>query len=105
MFSGFWVLIAALVAVGAILLLTRRVTKRFAAGRKVLIGEMMGRHGLDMKSVIGQGLEDELAHRAWECIGCEDYETCVRRLRGSEKPNYRDICPNAKFIDGLRPQN
>jgi hypothetical protein len=70
----------------------------------VLIGEMMDRHGLDMKSVIDHGLEDELACRARECMGCANYETCVGRLRSCERPTYRDICPNAKFIDGLRPQ-
>jgi hypothetical protein len=105
MLTGAWGLIAAFVAGSAVFLLACRATKRLGAGRKVLIGEMMDRHGLDMKSVIDQGLEEELAHRAWECTRCADYETCVERLRSCERPTYRDICPNAKFIDGLRPQS
>lgn len=102
MLTDAWGLIAVLGAVSAIFLLTRRVTSRLGTGREVLIGEMMGRHGLDMKSVIDHGLEEELAYRARECMRCADYETCIGRLHSCKKPSYRDICPNAKFIDSLR---
>jgi len=62
---------------------------------------MLRRHGLSMESISKFALEEELAMRARACLHCENRAECVDRLNSDEKPVYRDICPNAAFIDGL----
>ncbi|MBO6519224.1 MAG: hypothetical protein JJ900_18505 [Rhodospirillales bacterium] len=104
MFTSVWPLLTALVLGGVVYLLVARVRKGTASGRRIVVGEMMSRHGLEMKSIAEHGLEDELVARARTCLECEDYKTCIERLRTTGKPNYQDICPNAAFIDGLKGQ-
>lgn len=101
MFTSVWPLLTALVLGGVVYLLIARIRKGMSLGRKVVVGEMMSRHGLEMrKSIAEQGLDEELVARARTCLECEDYNTCIERLRTTGKPNYQDICPNAAFIDG-----
>ena len=100
MFTSVWPILTALVLGAVVYVLVARVRKGMASGRKVVVGEMMCRHGLDLKDIAAQGLEDELVARARTCLECEDYNTCIERLRTTGKPNYQDICPNAAFIDG-----
>lgn len=101
MLANALVFVTALVVVGAAYVLAARLINR-RRGRKVLVGEMMRRQGVEMKDVVDRGLEDELVARARLCLDCEKYGTCRERMRSADRPDYRDICPNAKFIDGLK---
>ncbi|MGB0747501.1 MAG: DUF6455 family protein [Magnetospiraceae bacterium] len=80
------------------------INKRLKTGRSVELGEMMSRHGLDMKTVIDRGLEVEIVSGARACMACDHYDECADRMKKTEKPEYCDICPNAYLLDNLKPQ-
>ncbi len=69
--------------------------------RPILIGTLMGRHGIGFKRIVELGLEDELEARARVCFACREIGECQVRLRGTGSVRYRDICPNADFMDFL----
>ena len=70
--------------------------------RPVLIGRMMKRQGIGFGRVLELGLEDDLATRAIVCLACAEFGECQARLGRPGAVAYRDICPNAGFLDGLR---
>ena len=97
-----WVAVVFALIVAAVCMINRARPIKPEAGRRVRVGGMMARNGIGMQAVLDDGLTDELAFRARLCERCARYEACGRRLRGPGRPKYRDICPNAGFIDGLR---
>ncbi|MCW2307535.1 DUF6455 family protein [Rhodobium gokarnense] len=99
-----WALVTILVLATAGYLVVDRLRKRMKTRREVVLGEMMDRHGLEMKRVVDHGLEDELVACARQCMNCQHYDTCLERMETEEKPAYCDICPNADFLDGLKGQ-
>lgn len=102
MVVGAWIVVSGVLLIAPVYFYKGLQSMRLGNGRPVLIGKMMARHGLGLDRVIAGGLEDELAARARLCEQCADHATCMRRLRESKLPNYLDICPNARFIDGLK---
>ncbi len=70
--------------------------------RPVLIGGMMKRQGIGFGRVLELGLEDDLATRAIVCLACAEFPECQARLDRPGAVAYRDICPNAGFLDSLR---
>lgn len=70
--------------------------------RPVLIGGMMKRQGIGFGRVVELGLEDDLATRARLCLACAEFGECQARLSRPGAVAYRDICPNAGFLDSLR---
>jgi hypothetical protein len=102
MLSYLWIVLVAAVLGGALFAARHWARTRLGAGRPVLVGELMRRQGLDMRRVVDCGLEEEVANCARTCLACATRDACRARLAAADRPAYRDICPNANFIDGLK---
>lgn len=78
------------------------VSKKIHTDRDVLIGRMIRGQNIDMNRVVWAGLEEDLAKCARSCLFCPNRAECTDRLSREAQPEYRDICPNAQFIDRLQ---
>ena len=72
---------------------------RNEGNKKILIGKMLSRLGIELDQVLANGQEGTLAQCARTCYACQDMDECRARLASNEAVKYQDICPNSAFLD------
>lgn len=101
MTSGVLVLSWCLILAGLAVMARRYSRQDRTPSKEILVGAMMHRQGVAMTRITDIGLEGDLVQAARACLACAHRPECEKRLNRAEVPAYSDICPNARFLDGV----
>lgn len=89
--------------VGGIALLLALVFWRNArTGRPLALGRMMERQGSHTGPVFSPAEARKLAEAARRCAHCPTEKACAEYLGAGRRADYREFCPNAAYIEGLK---
>jgi hypothetical protein len=87
---------------GIALLLALVLLRSFRTERPLALGRMLERQGASTGPVFSPVEARKLAEAARRCGNCPTEEACAEYLDAGRRADYREFCPNAAYIEGLK---
>jgi hypothetical protein len=87
--------VAALVALGAVLRLRR-------APVPARLGVLLARHGLDWGRIAGAGALHDVSLGLNRCVECRAAGRCREWLDSGARAGYESFCPNAALVERIK---